>query len=227
MTPPLPPAPQSSGMGQASPQARPGSGPAPWSLLSTPPAREGPTHPSETGPFTGPWQGPQGGDERRREGDCFYLSNQSPSRTMPHRATAHTPRTLGALETPGGTAPSLQQPLLPALPGCPASPQSAHPTWLCLENSSGLALAAKKAGVAGWGRGPPGARCSRQFPRPGSRPPSPSSLGAGAQGYLAESCKLQPESQLGHGGRRQVPGRRREQLPHDRGAQPGCICMLV
>lgn len=168
-------------------------------------------------------------------------SNHAPPRPS---VTASRPRTpespqdscqVGRLPAPPEQPlpPTPQGPSEATLAGCPRSRDSPYPTWLCPENSLGFTLAAKSQDRAGWGEG-----ASWEPGIPGSSHGGVTCLPRGGArvlpgGYLVESCELQPEAQLGHGGR--VPGWWRERLPHDRGrsprpqpgSQPGCICMLV
>lgn len=206
--PPTSSLPPPSRLGQDGPQTGPGSGSAQHPL----PARK---VTPET--FFGhrsshwSWEGAlrrDSGTERRRDGDRSYLSNQSPSQTMPHRATA---------TIPGHGAPTRLQvgQLQPPAAPCP-SWLSPHSTWLCSENSSGVTLAAKNRQTEQAGGAlPPAPSPAVPGGSHGPSQPGPPRK-AGAQGYLAEGCKLQPEAQLGHGGRR-VPRKRWEQLPHDHG----------
>lgn len=154
-------------------------------------------------------RGPEEGQRDRETegwGPILPVQSEPVSNHAPQRH-CHHPRTRSAHKTPGGTAPAPCSPL----------PSLAVPTFH-------VALLGKLQ------RGHP--RCQKQTEQAGGAlPPAPSpavpggSHGpsqpgpprkAGAQGYLAEGCKLQPEAQLGHGGRR-VPRKRWEQLPHDHG----------
>lgn len=208
VTPPTSSLPPPSRLGQDGPQTGPGSGSAQHPLPArkvTPETFFG--HRSSHWSWAGALRR-DSGTERRRDGDRACLSNQSPSQTMPHRATA---------TIPGHGAPTRLQVGRLQPPAAPCPPWlSPHSTWLCSENSSGVILAAKNRQTEQAGGAlPPAPSPAVPGGSHGPSQPGPPRK-AGAQGYLAEGCKLQPEAQLGHGGRR-VPSRRWQQLPHDHG----------
>lgn len=153
-------------LGQDGPQTGPGSGSAQHPLPArkvTPETLFG--HRSSHWPWAGALRR-DSGTERRRDGDRSYLSNQSPSQTMPHRDTA---------TIPGHGAPTRLQVGRLQPPAAPCPPWlSPHSTWLCSENSSGVILAAKnRRSRLGEPSPPPPARLFRAVP---TGPPSPAPL---------------------------------------------------